>query len=263
MSIQNKPDYQVFASDAKANEIELFPDILRGWGITIERTGEVPPMEWFNALGKRVDEWLLYLTQRGVPEWDSSLDYPVGAMVFTDGKFYVSLKENKAKKPTLSSADWKDFTKFFGIDKKLDKSDVVQTTGNSTTEVMSQKAVTDALNDIASQPDINFISVEESWTDGYNGYRVYSDGFCEQWGFVSETRRNLSVDVNLYKAYKDTNYNLNTEVRTQDSTGMSSSVDTYTNVQSITTTSFKVNIFEVADNDLRLGFYWHTWGYIR
>ena len=146
MSIQNKPDYKIFASGAKTGEIDLFPDILRGWGVTIDQTGEVPPMEWFNALGKRVDEWLLYLTQRGIPEWDSSLDYPVGAMVFTAGKFYISLTANKAKNPTLSSTDWKEFTKFFDIDKKVDKSDIVQVTGTSTTQVMSQKSVTDTLN---------------------------------------------------------------------------------------------------------------------
>ncbi len=31
MSIMNKPDYKIFANDAKTGEIEIFPDILRGW----------------------------------------------------------------------------------------------------------------------------------------------------------------------------------------------------------------------------------------
>ena len=38
-------------------------------------------MKWFNAVQKRTDEWLLYLTQRGVPEWDTSIDYPKSSMV--------------------------------------------------------------------------------------------------------------------------------------------------------------------------------------
>ena len=148
MSIQNKPDYKIFASGAKTGEIDLFPDILRGWGVTIDQTGEVPPMEWFNALGKRVDEWLLYLTQRGIPEWDSSLDYPKTAVVQFDNVIYISKKENKGEQPNNSQTSWATLGDFLGLDKlddKLDKSAVVQETGNSTTQVMSQKAVTDAL----------------------------------------------------------------------------------------------------------------------
>lgn len=68
MSVIKKPDLKIFAQDAKTGEIETFPDVLRGWGITLDRTAGKPPLEWFNAIGKRVDEWLMYLTQRGVAE---------------------------------------------------------------------------------------------------------------------------------------------------------------------------------------------------
>lgn len=143
MSIQNKPDYKVFASDAKSGEIETFPDILRGWGVTIDRTGEIPPMGWFNAIGKRTDEWLLYLTQRGIPEWDSSLDYPKSAVVTHGDVIYISLRESKDEQPNTTQAAWSTLVGFLGIDGKLDKNVVVQSTGQSTTNVMSQKAVTD------------------------------------------------------------------------------------------------------------------------
>lgn len=66
MSVIKKPDLKIFAQDAKTGEVETFPDILRGWGVTLDRTAGKPPLEWFNAIGKRVDEWLMYLTQRGV-----------------------------------------------------------------------------------------------------------------------------------------------------------------------------------------------------
>ncbi|CDH00015.1 hypothetical protein [Xenorhabdus bovienii] len=75
MSIINKPDYKIFANDAKTGELEMFPDILRGWGVTVDRTAGKPPMEWFNALGKRTDEWMMYLSQRGLSEWDAAIDY--------------------------------------------------------------------------------------------------------------------------------------------------------------------------------------------
>lgn len=123
MSIQNKPDYKVFASDAKSGEIETFPDIPRGWGVTIDRTGEIPPMEWFNAIGKRVDEWLLYLTQRGVPEWDASLDYPKAAMVQYAGIYYVSLKATKAEQPNNSQASWSTLGAFLGLGNYYNKTE--------------------------------------------------------------------------------------------------------------------------------------------
>lgn len=146
MSVQNKPDYKVFASGAKSGEIETFPDILRGWGVTIDRTGEIPPMEWFNAIGKRVDEWLLYLTQRGIPEWDSSLDYPKSAVVTHSDVIYISLRASKGEQPGVTQAAWSALGAFVGIDGKLDKSAVAQSTGQSKTSVMSQDASTTELN---------------------------------------------------------------------------------------------------------------------
>lgn len=136
MSIQSKPDYKVFASDAKSGEIETFPDILRGWGVTIDRTGEIPPMEWFNAIGKRADEWLLYLTQRGIPEWDSSLDYPKSAMVMYSDTFYIAKKASKGESPSVSSASWTKLSEFIGVPQ------IVQSTGSSASSVMSQDAAT-------------------------------------------------------------------------------------------------------------------------
>lgn len=159
MSIQSKPDYKVFASGAKPGEIDTFPDILRGWGVTIDRTGEIPPMEWFNAIGKRVDEWLMYLSQRGVSEWDVLLGYPKTAIVQWGGVFYVSSRETKGEKPDESQAAWSTLSGFLklgdyatkvelnnGLDAKLDKTSIVQSTGTSTTQAMSQMAVTDAIN---------------------------------------------------------------------------------------------------------------------
>lgn len=115
MSIQIKPDYKIFASDAKSGEIDTFPDILRGWGVTIDRTGEIPPMEWFNAIGKRTDEWLLYLTQRGIPEWDSSLDYPKSAVVTHGDVIYISLKTTKGEQPNAAQAAWSPLSSFLGF----------------------------------------------------------------------------------------------------------------------------------------------------
>ncbi|EQB7288436.1 gp53-like domain-containing protein [Morganella morganii] len=121
MSVMNKPDYKIFAQDAKSGEYVAFPDILRGWGITLEQYGGFPPMELFNSAAKRIDEWLLYLTQRGLPEWDAVVDYPKDAMIQHAGIYYVSLKATKGEQPNNSQASWKKLTEILGVDGKLAK----------------------------------------------------------------------------------------------------------------------------------------------
>lgn len=121
MSVMNKPDYKIFAQDAKSGEYVAFPDILRGWGITLEQYNGFPPMELFNSAAKRIDEWLMYLTQRGLPEWDAVVDYPKDAMIQHAGVYYVSLKATKGEQPNNSQASWKKLTEFLGVDGKLAK----------------------------------------------------------------------------------------------------------------------------------------------
>ncbi|EOG1931296.1 hypothetical protein ACQFZT_000347 [Providencia stuartii] len=123
MSVIKKPDLKIFAQDAKTGEIETFPDVLRGWGITLDRTAGKPPLEWFNAVGKRVDEWLMYLTQRGVAEWDAALSYPKTAIVQWNGVIYVSNKETKGEQPDKSQAAWSTLGVFLGLGNYYTKTD--------------------------------------------------------------------------------------------------------------------------------------------
>lgn len=99
MALFNKPDEKIFASNAKQGEVNEFPDVPRGWGLSFDQTGGIPPMEWFNWLFKRTDERYGYLMQRGLPEWSSTLDYPEAAYVQYKGLSYKSLKANKGKLP--------------------------------------------------------------------------------------------------------------------------------------------------------------------
>ncbi len=88
-------------------------------GITIDRTAGKPPMEWFNSVGKRVDEWLMYLSQHGLAEWDSTVDYPQYAAVQYVGKFYVAIKENREQQPDHSQSTWKLMADFIGAPKSI------------------------------------------------------------------------------------------------------------------------------------------------
>lgn len=106
MTQYNRPNETVFASGAKPGELESFPDIARGWGIAFDQTDGIPPMEWFNSLFKRGDEAVRYLLQRGISEWSTTEDYPVGAHVQEAGKVWKAKAANTSKRPTTSPNEW-------------------------------------------------------------------------------------------------------------------------------------------------------------
>lgn len=106
MTQYKRPDETVFASGAKTGEVENFPDIARGWGVSFDQTNGIPPMEWFNALFKRNDEALRYLMQRGIAEWSATEDYPVGAHVQESGKVWKAKAASLGKRPSSSPSEW-------------------------------------------------------------------------------------------------------------------------------------------------------------
>ncbi|EQB4330329.1 tail fiber protein [Providencia stuartii] len=157
MSVIKKPDLKIFAQDAKTGEIETFPDVLRGWGITLDRTAGKPPLEWFNAVGKRVDEWLMYLTQRGVAEWDAALSYPKTAIVQWNGVIYVSNKETKGEQPDKSQAAWSTLGVFLGLGNYYTKTDTdtkFQLKGNY---ALKGESYTKVESDTRFQPKGNYL----------------------------------------------------------------------------------------------------------
>ncbi|MBN6060145.1 hypothetical protein [Aggregatibacter actinomycetemcomitans] len=106
MALVNKPDESIFASSAKQGEVDNFPDLLRGWGITFDQTQGIPPMEWFNFLFKRLDEKHAYLMQRGLPEWSATQDYNKGSCVQFDGLSYRALKANQNNQPNEANSQY-------------------------------------------------------------------------------------------------------------------------------------------------------------
>lgn len=106
MALVNKPDESIFASSAKQGEVDNFPDLLRGWGVTFDQTQGIPPMEWFNFLFKRLDEKHTYLMQRGLPEWSATQDYTKGSCVQFNGLSYRAVKASKNNQPNEANSQY-------------------------------------------------------------------------------------------------------------------------------------------------------------
>ncbi|MEX9565952.1 hypothetical protein AB7Y15_18625 [Morganella morganii] len=154
--------------------------------------------------------------------------YPKGAQLLSnDGtKVYVSTKDdNKTDFNTSPGADWVTLGSYIGlndyalktdVDKKLDKDAVVQATGTSTTNVMSQKSVTEELKNKASNTDLtdglnkkfdktggvltgndNVITIRNSGTNRANFIQGENNQENAEW---MVGRLGLGSDVSLYSA---------------------------------------------------------------
>lgn len=99
----------------------------------------------------------------------------------------------------------------------------------------------------------------ESYTNDTSGYRLYSDGYCEQWGYSNTDSNNLRT-VTFLKPYKDTNYTVTLGASNiNDPQNLNSRI---AKIWSITTTNMVVvGVFE--NNILNdFHFYWRTIGYV-
>lgn len=131
------------------------PDLMKfnvGWEV------EIPPRQIENYIQWRQDTAINYLLQKGVPEWNSLVEYQANkSIVQLGGKLYLAIVTHTGVTPPdptnwrrlnleagdFGTAAWRDVGT--GPTELIESSRVVQTVGNSVTNIMSQKAVTDAL----------------------------------------------------------------------------------------------------------------------
>lgn len=148
-----RPDFEIlWASQGdrtQPNETKLQV----GWEV------EIPPRQVENWIQNRQDTALAYILQKGIPEWSINTDYyPKKSFVQYDGRVYLSKTYNKDRRPDVNPLDWELATviesdlsegAFRDVNSSgnnlVDNSRIVQSTGASVTNIMSQKAVTDAL----------------------------------------------------------------------------------------------------------------------
>ena len=77
-------------------------DLLTGWG-AIGGVGSKPRQADFDAMGFTVGQYIAYLHQMGVPEWDSGQEYHTGSVCQRGGRIHLSLTDtNVGNDPTLT-----------------------------------------------------------------------------------------------------------------------------------------------------------------
>jgi hypothetical protein len=101
MNIVNKPDmnYGTWAENGNI-EIPSSEKVEEGWVV------EKPLNEQANWVENRQDKMLQYLNQRGLGEWDSRTEYPVGAYATRSGLLYKATSQNQDADPTLNTEIW-------------------------------------------------------------------------------------------------------------------------------------------------------------
>lgn len=200
-----KPDVlaKPFAADGEKNTIptaatgtnrasltEGFPPIT---GRSVENDDGIPPEKNdFNGLGYLLSQFCFALQNGWFPTFDADVStaiggYPLGAVLwYATGNYLVkSLKANNTDN-------------FVSDPTKIDGISWQQITINS----ISGKADTDLNN--CTKP-----YVKETYKNGVNWYRLWSDGWLEQGGQVSVTGAggtDTVYTVPLHKAYDSTSY---------------------------------------------------------
>lgn len=106
MTIYDRPNKEVFASDAPPSEIRPFTAWMRGLGIAFDETNGFPEMASFNGLLQALSIYIKYLEQRGLAEWRNDLEYPLGAGVQVGLSWFKAKRQNLNKPPLTSQDDW-------------------------------------------------------------------------------------------------------------------------------------------------------------
>ena len=113
------------------------------------------------------------------------------------------------------------------------------------------------------QPDGTFtwggkpvVVLTESYNSGSTGYRRYSDGYTEQWGYTTTIANNASVNVTLPIAMKTTGYNISTNIV------RGGSYVNHISASGRTTTSFTLfNYRSYSSSTNSVGCLWYVCGY--
>ena len=126
-------DIPIFGENALAGEIKEFgtttdstdinellstTEAGRGWFFL--GTTDFPTKEQFNAIGFSLTKFIKYLYERGIAEWNTNVNYPVGGWVIaSNGRPYRALTANSGNDPIGDTTNWEQPVLFQERDKNI------------------------------------------------------------------------------------------------------------------------------------------------
>ena len=198
-------------------------------------TDKAPYVQDLNSIFYVITKQLAYLFQSGVAEWDSQTEYfAYKSLVSYNGKIFVSVQDSTNKNPSSEGAYWLEysqlFIKYLPTTYNIDVATAIggyplgailyyTDSSDNTFKIQS------LINNNTNEPSASNIQFENSgegtyywkalplrqtnesiviktWKSGTSWYRLYSDGWCEQGGWID----NANSWVSLHLAMTDTNY---------------------------------------------------------
>lgn len=102
MTINAKPTFNTVWAERGDVIVPSDLKIARGWVV------EIPPHQQFNWWMKRVDSMLVHINQRGIPQWDATMQYYTGLSYVQapDGVVYRAVQDSLGRSPVSSPAFW-------------------------------------------------------------------------------------------------------------------------------------------------------------
>lgn len=98
--------------------------------------------------------------------------------------------------------------------------------------------------------------VVENYVNGTSGYRVYSDGYCEQWGETEQLASSTSITITLLKSFINKNYYANSTMTTNGTAKIN-------RITNRTTTQFTIAKDTLGGGDPLTTNLWEAKGYIK
>ena len=210
MSIIPKPDmsYGVWAENGNI-EIPSSEKVEEGWVL------EKPYNETMNWLQNRQDRMLQYLNQRGVVEWDTRTEYPVGAIISRDSTLFKAKIQNKDKDPLLNIAIWekafvdyKDFKEFSDrIDDIEDVDGYLTYYVRKSAPVMDAKALGVSYADLTGKGEYGFVGATPTVLNNGNLVAEFSGGTKPKDVVTHEQLKQLLQSYRIGDIYITTNSN--------------------------------------------------------
>lgn len=94
----------------------------------------------------------------------------------------------------------------------------------------------------------------ESYVNGLSGYRLYSDGYCEQWGIITSSTTSTGQSVSFVKTFKSTPIVLLTQYLTTYSSTLY--------ISTISTSNMVICASRYSGNQENVDFTWKASGYL-